>query len=650
MYKIALVNMPFSNLGMPSIALTQLQSVIKKKYGDKVGVEIHYVTFDFARFLGLESYNVITNSMHSLNSGIGDWIFRQAAFPGTADNEKEYIQRYFYAKGKEQASIMDVIREKRPRFNEVMRSLILRYGLDQADIVGFTSMFSQNVASFAMARHLKERNPKVITVIGGANCESPMGEEIAKNVDAIDFVFSGPGLRSFPEFVAHCMSGEIDRCTRIRGVTSRKSALMSLGAPAIGEELSIDEEVALDYEPYLQELEGRFPGGKIGVSLPFETSRGCWWGERAHCTFCGLNGATMKYRAMNSDSALKLFEGLFRYSPKVSRLEAVDNILPKEYLELVFPRLKTPAGMHMFYEVKADLSQSEMSVLSNAGVKTVQPGIESLATATLKHMKKGTTAFNNLEFLKNCLQCDVLPMWNLLVGFPGESAEVYEKYLRDIPLLMHLPPPTGVYPVRFDRFSPYFDRAKEYGLDLHPLGFYDLIYPFAAESRAKLAYYFADHNYDAEYIKTMVQYVVPLQRLVENWRKRWAEDASEVPLLYLASRGGAHIVHDSRGDMALEYEIDHVALEILKALGRRQGLADMASALGKSLGITDAELKSRVDFLAAKELVFEEGARLMSLVLPAWTQRPSGGSPGRKTGPTAGARDRELDGAAVAAH
>jgi ribosomal peptide maturation radical SAM protein 1 len=551
--------------------------------------------------------------------------------------------------------IIDAIRDKRPGIDEFLRSLIHRYGLDRADIVGFTSMFNQNVASFAMARHLKEKNPKVITVIGGANCESPMGEEIAKNVDAFDFVFSGPALLSFPEFVAHCMSGQLDQCTRIRGVTSKKSALLSLGAPVIGEELSIDEDVALDYEPYLQELETRFPGGAVRASLPFETSRGCWWGERAHCTFCGLNGATMKYRAMNSESAVKLFESLFKFSPRVSRLEAVDNILPKEYLESVFPRLKTPAGMHMFYEVKADLSASDMSVLSNAGVKVVQPGIESLATATLKHMKKGTTAFNNLEFLKNCLLHDVLPAWNLLVGFPGEPAAVYEKYLRDLPRLVHLPPPTGAYPVRYDRFSPYFDRAKEYGLDLHPLAFYELIYPFAAQSRARLAYYFADHNYDAEYIKAMVQYIVPLRRLVESWRKRWAENESEVPLLYLGGEDGAHFVHDSRGEKALEYEIDDVALEILKTLDRRQGLSDLASALGRELNITETELKSRMDFLLGKGLLFEEGARFMSLVLPVRTQRPSSGAgPSYLLNPTqadrtTGTRDRKLDRVAAAA-
>ena len=43
---------------------------------------------------------------------------------------------------------------------------------------------------------------------------------------------------------------------------------------------------------------------------------------------------------------------------------------------------------------------------------------------------------------------------------------------RTCPLLVHLPPPSGAFPVRFDRYSPYFTRAAEYGLELVPLDFY----------------------------------------------------------------------------------------------------------------------------------------------------------------------------------
>ena len=149
----------------------------------------------------------------------------------------------------------------------------------------------------------------------------------------------------------------------------------------------------------------------------------------------------------------------------------------------------------------------EMNTLTNARVKIIQPGIESLATTTLKLMKKGTTAFRNLCLMKFCAIYDIEPAWNLLIGFPGEGEDVYSKYVDDIPLLTHLPPPTGVYPVRFDRYSPYFMKSEEYGLDLHPLDYYSLIYPFPEEALDNLAYYFGDSNSGAEYAQMVSKWI-----------------------------------------------------------------------------------------------------------------------------------------------
>src|SRR6185312_12938146 len=105
-------------------------------------------------------------------------------------------------------------------------------------------------------------------------------------------------------------------------------------------------------------------------------------------------------------------------------------------------------------------------------VLRIQPGIEALLTSTLKLMRKGTTAFNGINLLKSCKRYGVTPLWNLLVGFPGETADIYQAYTKIIPSLFHLPPPSGVYPVRFDRYSPYHTHSEQYGLSLVPYDFY----------------------------------------------------------------------------------------------------------------------------------------------------------------------------------
>src|SRR5215216_500857 len=75
-------------------------------------------------------------------------------------------------------SLKRALLEKRRGLEQLLDELISRHGLDEAHVVGFTSMFMQNVASFAMARRLKARNPGLVTVMGGANCEWPMGQII----------------------------------------------------------------------------------------------------------------------------------------------------------------------------------------------------------------------------------------------------------------------------------------------------------------------------------------------------------------------------------------------------------------------------------------------------------------------------------------
>ncbi len=86
-------------------------------------------------------------------------------------------------------------------------------------------MFMQNVAGFAMARRIKERNKDVVTVMGGANCETPMGEEIVKNFDFVDYTFSGGALVSFPKFIECLLTGNRTNADAISGVFSKRNCM-----------------------------------------------------------------------------------------------------------------------------------------------------------------------------------------------------------------------------------------------------------------------------------------------------------------------------------------------------------------------------------------------------------------------------------------
>lgn len=611
--KLILINMPLARVELPSLALTQLKARLERCLPGQINIRIVYLNQDFALYMGASLHQRLTEL--SMNNGIGEWFFRALAFPEQADNTEAFFRRNFPHRNAALSRFKQHVIERRAGLTEFMANLIDRYRLSEADVVGFTSMFSQNLACFALARRLKAINPAVITTIGGANCEYPMGVAIARHVEAIDYVFSGPALRSFVDFMGCLVRGETSACERLDGVFCRAN-LGQINSPdgiaALGPELPLqDEFIPLDYNDFLDGLEARFPQQQPVPSLTFETSRGCWWGERAHCTFCGLNGMTMAYRAMPAAQALGQFEQLFAYAERGAQLQSVDNILPREYLQSVLPQLRTPATMTIFYEVKADLSEQDIQTLARARVKYIQPGIEALATSTLKLMKKGTTSFHNIRLLRYCAMYDINPAWNLLIGFPGESETVFRKYLRDIPLLTHLPAPIGVAPVRFDRFSPYFTQAEHYGLKLQPFDFYALSYPFPAESLQQLAYYFIDLNFEAPHTAAVARWIGPLQQAIQNWIQLWEGDRPEPKaLLYLQQRGGQTLVCDSRFGTLHEYPLDAEELRILQLLDQPQTLARLRAAT------PDLDPEKALRTLQERQLLFEERERYLSLVLP----------------------------------
>lgn len=629
---IQFVNMPFAALRLPSLALAQLRSVTEAGFGDRVRVGIRYFNHDFGRRFGLDLYNFVADSNPGHVSGFGEWFFRQAAFPDLADNTRTYIGRYAQHFGRERlAEFERVLLPLRNGLESFLDGLIEENRLDEADLLGLTSMFFQNLPSIALARRLKRRNPKQIIVLGGANCEGTMGVELAANVPVVDFVFSGHALISFPVFVEKVLAGDEDGLHRIDGVFSRRNcrsaASLATLPPAAGggvdwaslragcllegvreaaEEHDIDAAVPIDYAEFFDSLDRCFPGGGLCPEVMFETSRGCWWGQRAHCTFCGLNGASMAYRAMKPERARAVIADLVeRYSSRADRFSAVDNILAREHVEGIFGDFRPPPNVTFFYEVRADLDAARLRTLAEAGVREVQPGIESLATSTLKLMRKGTTAFINIAFLKHCAAFAIKPVWNLLVGFPGETAEVYAAYKSLLPKLFHLPPPSGAFPVRFDRFSPYFRESRNYGLRLEPLDYYGLCYPFPENAIRNMAYYFQDMNFDAGYARDVALWLNELRALTDQWRRRsGTADGLLPPRLALRHGEGGSVVEDTRLGYLLELPVGAAEVAALRAAIEPVEETGLREAHGEAVGR-----------LLQKGLLFQERGRVMSLVL-----------------------------------
>lgn len=571
-YRIVLINMPFARLSMPSIALTQLSSLLHQKFGNSVEIKILYLNLDFQAYLEDISLYDHSHSSTAFMTGIGEWFFRQSAFPDAEDNTETYFDRYYATQDRDTQETWHRLLQKRQGINDFIDRMIDSHKLLDVDLVGFTALFSQTTASIAMARRIKERNPDVHTVIGGPPCDAVMGMTLAENVSSFDAVFSGPALISFPDFVDHISRGETAACDKINGVFTRSNRNRwpergndnPIGI--LGDTADINALIPLDYDSFMADLNTAFPNGNIRPALLFETSRGCWWAEKKACSFCGLNGPQTRHRAMTPEKAIAHIESLYRYVPLCIIFMGVDTSLPRGYTKDVFPYLKPPTEMNLFYELRPDTKKAEIKTLVNAGVRAFQPGIESLSTSSLKLMNKGTSAFQNIMFLKNCSAHPVRIDWNLLLFTPGEDEAVYEKALQDIPNLTHLAPPSGAYPVGFVRFSRYFENPADYGLDLGPEDFYGLTYPFDDNSVSNMAYHFVNHREDTARVNAWLQH---LNAGVKQWTTRWlGSDNKPQARLCFASDGTSWAVYDSRSGQETETEITKTEKSILDTLNR----------------------------------------------------------------------------------
>lgn len=360
--------------------------------------------------------------------------------------------------------------------------------------------------------------PDVFVVLGGANCEGAMGAEVVRQFPFVDAIVSGEGDIVFPALVQHIL--ERRPILDLQGVyTCVNAHLLRMNgrypnAPSVHD---MDALPIPEYDDFFEQLGRAHLEVTSSPRLLLETSRGCWWGQKKHCTFCGLNGATMTYRSKSAERALTELSHLVDTYPD-RPISVVDNILDMAYFHDLIPELaRRQLDVELFYEVKANLRKEQVRLLRDAGVARIQPGIESLSSAVLTLMGKGVKALQNIQLLKWCKELGVRPSWNMLWGFPNEPPVEYARVAELVPLLTHLPPPTAAATIRLDRFSPNYDDATRLGFtDVAPYPSYAHIYPFERDVVANLAYFFTFQYRDQ---RDVAGYTAHLARQIAIWQE-----------------------------------------------------------------------------------------------------------------------------------
>jgi ribosomal peptide maturation radical SAM protein 1 len=503
---VLLVSLPFGVLHSPSLALGILQARLNAA---GIRTKCRYFTLDYAALVGVEDYGRIASGFPRTTDLVGEWIFSHAVARKTIDRDERYLARTFAGTHLSEplTRFVEVLMEMARTagdFVEYAAEEIVRHG---PKVVGFTTVFQQNLATIAVAARIRQLAPSLKIMLGGANCEASMGQELARAYPFIDVVVSGEADLVIVPLVQRLLAGKdlpgSDRFVQAQMVPD------------------LNNYTSPTFEGYFGDLRRLWNRPVLNVQIPLETSRGCWWGMKNHCTFCGLNGATMQFRSRPASDALKeIVENVNRYP--ASRICFVDNILDYRYYDQLLPKLaELGLNLDLFYEIKSNVTKPQVKALRDAGVTHVQPGIESLSDQVLKIMKKGVLAIQNIQLLKWCTEFGIKADWNIICGFPGENPAEYEKMARLIPLLCHLQPPARCSELRLDRFSPNFTRSSELGFsNVRPYEAYHDIYEgLPPDAIANLAYFF-----EADSITSgkLVEYTADLTKAIDEWRRAYS--------------------------------------------------------------------------------------------------------------------------------
>jgi len=548
--------LPFAATGEPLLSASLLKATAENA---GFSCTVKYFNFHFADKISLHTYKSISRNFAS-RSLAGDWIFSEAVFGRNAPAESSYIDHLiedysrleddvpYGVKFNKGMSFSHYVVERLIPEMQAVRSIAkqcINYYARQiyktgARIVAFSTSCHQACSCLAVAKKLKQFPSPPVIIFGGPNCFGEMGMQWMKSFPWIDYVCTGEGEEVFHRFIKQVLSN--GSAASIAGIL-RQGQARGLTLPRLIRNL--DRTSYPDFSDYFLQLKRSPLKHVTGLpALPFESSRGCWWGQHQQCTFCGNFGHTIRYR---SKSPRRVINELRYQTDKYEfrNISCVDDAIDTSHINTVFPELKRNGpSIPIYFQTRTNLSRKDVRTLREGSVTVIQPGIESLGDNVLKLMKKGGNVLQNIQLLKSCVAEDMAVSWRILFGIPGEPQEEYQKMAELIPLLTHLQPPIACVPVSLKRFSPYWENPEKFGInDVKPWESYKHIYPLSSDELSRLAYFF-DFRFSDE--RDPLNYSRPMRTEVGKWISLWQSPNNAKPRLDLISTNGESIIRDTR--------------------------------------------------------------------------------------------------------
>lgn len=521
--RVLILMMPFATPEFPGLGPTLIRSILLDA---GLPTDIVYANLTFSRLVGGDPF--AERILAELP--ICELAFTPYYFDTPAELASRQLRDYVLEIAQHPAA------HSPERFDDLVRDAgrcidELEQGIEweRYDIVGFSLLMGQTVASLALAKRIKARHPEITIVFGGANTQEPMGREMLRSFAEVDYVLEGEADELVVPFVQALRSGR-RRSFDTGGVLFRDAGG---GVTSSGEATPFQDLDSLpvpDFSEFFRQLEEN-ELQHIQPYMSFETSRGCWWGAKHHCTFCGIDDRILTFR---SKSAPRVLDEVLTLSARHQYTEffAVDSIINFKFSRDLLPALgdvreQQEWDFTFFFESKSNLGRDLARRFRHGGVNHVQPGLESFSDHVLELMDKGTTGARQVQCLKVLHEQGIAVDWNLIFGNPGETCEDYRETLDAIRSIHHLRPLAGRgwIPMQINRFAPNFNEPERHGVrEIRPRRYYPLIYPDESVDLDRLAFYF-DCDWADPPSQELLDIQAEVEAALENWRACYVEDA-----------------------------------------------------------------------------------------------------------------------------
>lgn len=621
--RVALLSLPWTNINEPALGLAILKASL-----DKVGgaSKVFHLNINLLKYISSETYYALA-SLWAINDFIFsyeltgpesreqvDSLARCLDEPGV----RKKLQNIGYQTDREAIDLIVHIRNKIiPKYLLECSEQVLSYS---PTLIGLSCMFDQTFPSMALARVLRRLGFDGIIALGGYAVREPVASAILTASDDIDVIAQGAGedtiislaraatghgkIKDVPNLIIRADM----RDTLIVGTEIRDS----LKTQSVAHNINLSP--LPNYDDWFDQVKCLSQDSQIDInveSLPLELSRGCWWGQKNHCVFCGIAPDEMKYRRKEADIAYQQINALSERYQQIKTQRINDYIFPLDYLSDLVPKLEG-SGLNFSCETKANLKLSQLNLLSKSRFHEIQPGIESFSKTALVGMKKGVSPLQNIAFLVHGKALNITVHYNILYSFPFDEPDHYDWMMRTLPSLYHLRPPMGFLPVQITRDAPLHKEAHLFGASAPPKPSYR--YAILNQGRFTdkfiddYCYYFERYHTDTDELSLLFS---NMERIIAHWREAYYSRNVSVSLV---SEGLKEVLFDNRFAKQLIHRLEPGQFRILRAAASKP-ISISSSTFTEALNTEDlTHLPEWIDRLVEDRLLLRDANVVLSVV------------------------------------